>query len=307
MYKWTLLDRFQNLYCKDKIKRKEFVNWKTWSRDNFIAHLEKLVSPMGQVSTTFLEAIKAFQLQFDIFDENVELMTFRALRELHEAYPSRSIVEEEQAIKLLMDKLNDPERINWLARFNKSYEVCDVTKPFTNIMEWRTVLTEMFLTIHKDIKEMQTVIRCNITGFIHTENVVSKNLGKAENKPPNKPSTRMATCTVCGTANHEALTCRSKDSVYANHTTDAYIGSDSHKKLQTEMGTHHLWIPYVPTDSHNPGPYKRKGSEPPPTAPAAKKPYTKKVGKDTKGEMLASSSSSSSPPQSTTPPNLLPV
>ena len=187
---------------------------------------------MGQVSTTFLEAIEAFQLQFDIFDENVELMTFRALRELHEAYPSRSIVEEEQAIKLLMDKLNDPERINWLARFNKSYDVCDVTKPFTNIMEWRTVLTEMFLTIHKDIKEMQTVIRCNITDFIHTKNVVSKKLGKAENKPPNKPSTRMATCTVCGTANHEALTCRSKDSVYANHTTDAYIGSDSHRSYR---------------------------------------------------------------------------
>ena len=182
MYEWTLLDRFQNLYSKDKIKRKECVNWKTWDRDNFIAHLEKLVSPRE----TFLEAIKAFQLQFDVFDENVELVTFRALRELHEAYPSRSIVEEEQAIKLLMDKLNDPERINWLARFNKSYEVCDVTKPFTNIMEWRTVLTEMFLTMHLDIKEMQTVIRCDITGSIRTKHVVSKKLGKAENKPPNK-------------------------------------------------------------------------------------------------------------------------
>ena len=63
----------------------------------------------------------------------------------------------------------------------------------------------------------------------------------------------------------------------------------------------------MPTVSHNPGPHKRKGSEPPPTAPAAKKPYAKKVGKDTKGEMLASSASSSSSPQSTTPPNLLPV
>ena len=71
----------------------------------------------------FLEAIKAFQLQFDVFNENMERVTFRALRELHEAYPSRSIVEEEQAIKLLMDKLNDPERINWLARFNKLYKV----------------------------------------------------------------------------------------------------------------------------------------------------------------------------------------
>ena len=307
MYEWTLLDRFQNLYSKDKIKRKECVNWKTWERENFIAHLEQLVSPTGQVRETFLEAIKAFQLQFDVFDENVELMTFRALRELHEAYPSRTIVEEEQAIKLLMDKLNNPEKINWLARFNKSYEVCDVTKPFTNIMEWRTVLTEMFLTIHSDIKEIQTVIRCNITGSTHTRHVVSKKVGKAENKPPNKPSTRMATCTMCGKSNHDAPNCRSKDSVYANNTSHAYIGSDSHKKLQTDMGAHHQWIPYMPTDGHNPGPHKRKASEPPPTAPAAKKPYAKKVGKDTKGTMLASSASSSSSPQSTTPPNLLPV
>ena len=33
----------------------------------------------------FLEAIKAFQLQFDVFNENMERVTFRALRELHEA------------------------------------------------------------------------------------------------------------------------------------------------------------------------------------------------------------------------------
>ena len=40
-------------------------------------------------------------------------MTFRALRELHQAYPSRTIVEEEQAIKLLMNKLKNPEKTNW--------------------------------------------------------------------------------------------------------------------------------------------------------------------------------------------------
>ena len=193
------------------------------------------------------------------------------------------------------------ELIGWLVSTN--YTRCAMSQ--TNIMEWRTVLTEMFLTIHSDIKEMQTIVRCDITGSIHTKHVVSKKLGKAENKPPTKPSTRMATCTVCG--KDTVQTCRSKDSVYANNTTHAYIGSDSQKKLQTDIGAHHLWIPYMPTNSHNPGPHKRKGSEPPPTAPAAKKPYAKKVGKDTNGKMLASSASSSSPPQSTTPPNLLPV
>ena len=86
----------------------------------------------------------------------------------------------------------------------------------------------------------------------------------------------------------------------------AYIESDSHQKLQTDMGAHHLWIPYMPTDGHNPGPHERKGSEPPPTVPAAKKPYAKKVGKDSKGKMLASSASSSSSPQSTTPLPLIP-
>ena len=66
MYEWTLLDRFQNFYSKDKIKHKECLNWKTWERENFIAHLEKLVFPTGQVREMFLEAIKAFQLQFDV-------------------------------------------------------------------------------------------------------------------------------------------------------------------------------------------------------------------------------------------------
>ena len=85
------------------------------------------------------------------------------------------------------------------------------------------------------------------------------------------------------------------------------LNKECHQVCKTDMGAHHLWIPYMPTDGHNPGPHKRKGSEPPPTAPAAKKPSAKKVGKDTKGKMLASSASSSSSPQSTTPPNLLPV
>ena len=146
MYEWTLLDRFQNLYSKDKIKRKECVKWKTWDRDNFLAHLEKHIFPTGQVREMFLEEIKAFQPQFDVFDENVELVTFRALRELHEAYPSRTIVEEEQAIKLLMDKLNDPERINWLARFNKLYKVCDVTNKYHGVANSvdRDVLDDTF-------------------------------------------------------------------------------------------------------------------------------------------------------------------
>ena len=132
-----------------------------------------MVFPEGKAICTFLEAIKALQLQYDVFDDEVEKMTLRKLREINEAYPSRSGVEEEQAIKILTDKLNDPERINWTARFNKSYAVCDGATPFTNIMEWHTVLTEMFVAIHLDIIEMQTVIRCTITGNIHTKHVAS--------------------------------------------------------------------------------------------------------------------------------------
>ena len=142
----------------------------------------------------------------------------RKLREINEAYPSRSGVEEEQAIKILTDKLNDPERLNWTARFNKSYAVCDVAVPFPNITEWRTVLTEMFVSIHSDITEMQTVIRCTITGNIHTKHVASTNAVKAENinKPTNKTLTPAFYCTLCGKAYHDAAKCRAKDSIYAN-------------------------------------------------------------------------------------------
>ena len=181
LYECTLLDRFQNSNSKDADSRMECLNWKTWTRENFIAHLERLISLEGTAKCTFLEAIKALQFQFDVFYAEVEKITLRKLREINEAYPSRSVVEEEQAIKILTDKLNDPERINWTARFNKSYSVCDVATPFTNIMEWRTVLTEMFVGINLDITEMQTVIRCTITGIIHTKHVASTKVVKAEN------------------------------------------------------------------------------------------------------------------------------
>ena len=54
LYEWTLLDCFQNLYSKDADLRKECLNWKTWIRENFIAHLERLVSPEGQKGHMYL-------------------------------------------------------------------------------------------------------------------------------------------------------------------------------------------------------------------------------------------------------------
>ena len=53
LYEWTLLDRFQNLYSNDVDLRKECLNWKTWTRENFIAHLERLVSPEGKAIMSY--------------------------------------------------------------------------------------------------------------------------------------------------------------------------------------------------------------------------------------------------------------
>ena len=75
-------------------------------------------------------------------------------------------------------------------------------------------------------------------------------------------------CTLCGKAYHDAVNCRAKDSIYANHTGTAYIGSGGHEKFQTEMGNQHDWIPASASISLNPGRHKRKGIEPPPTAAA---------------------------------------
>ena len=156
-------------------------------------------------------------------------------------------------------------------------------------MERRTVLTEMFVSIHSDITEMQIVIRCTITGNIHTKHVASTKVVKAENinRPTIKTMTPAFYCTLCGKAYHDALNCRAKDSIYANHTGIAYIGSAGHQKLQMAMGNQHNWIPNPASTSSDSGHHKRKGNEPPPTAPASKKLYAKKDWKDKKGDYLS--------------------
>ena len=283
-YAPILLDRFQNLYFANAIARQECENWRSWDRAKFVAHLEMLIPLEKKTAMTFLEAVKAFHFEFDVFDETVEQHSFRALREIHETYTTRAEWENEESVKLLMEKINDPERINWHARFQKELLICDVVKPVANIQDFRTVLTQTLITVHEDIREFETVLRIRIRGSSRTRSGTITKTGKTEGEVPEKSSTSQLLCTVCGKRSHTASSCYIKDSPYANLTTHAYIGSNSHKKLQKKMGTHHMWIPR-PTDTAESKQNIRKVdvSAPSGTSTKKQKPDTKKYRSNKEG------------------------
>ena len=99
-------------------------------RERFIAHLERIWPQTVSIADkTFLEAIRDLHVQYDMSDATVELQTFTDLMIIHRHYTHRTQEDNDKAIQILLDKINDPEKINWHPRFYKTLAECDITLP----------------------------------------------------------------------------------------------------------------------------------------------------------------------------------
>ena len=134
-----------------------------------------------------------------------------------------------------MEKLNDPEHINWTARFHEILRKLNMTFPVENIREFRFVLINMFEAVRQDIKEMQTVLHFTLSENSRTR---TSEPTKREKAPKGQPPTGAPAkhCTVCGRYIHKGTTCRLKESKYANHANKPYVGSETHTRLVKDKG-----------------------------------------------------------------------
>ena len=84
-------------------------------------------------------------------EATVEQQTFTDLMNIHRHYTHRTQEYNDKAIKILLDKINDPEKINWHPRFYKTLAECDITLPLVDLVDFRYVLMNTFQGAHTDI------------------------------------------------------------------------------------------------------------------------------------------------------------
>ena len=113
--------------------------------------------------TTFLEAIRDLHVQYDMSDAKVELQTFTDLM-----YTHRTQEDNDEATKILLDKINNPEKINWHPRFYKTLAECNITLFLVDLVDFRYVLINTFQGAHTEIANLKYSLRLIISGSPHS-------------------------------------------------------------------------------------------------------------------------------------------
>lgn len=97
-------------------------------RERLVRHLEQIWPQTVSVAH--------LHLQYNICDAPVEQHTFTDLINIHRHHARRKKEDNVEAIKILMDKINDPDKINRRQRFNKTLEECDIILPLDDLVDF---------------------------------------------------------------------------------------------------------------------------------------------------------------------------
>ena len=113
-YKGIFEDKIIALYPHDASKRLWCENWASWPRYTFIEHLKLIYPQITNVADkTFLAMIKDLKFEFDLDNISVDTRLLSVLRKITDHYDSRTSNEEVEAVKILIEKINVVNVLNW--------------------------------------------------------------------------------------------------------------------------------------------------------------------------------------------------
>ena len=231
---------------------------------------------------TFLEAIRDIHIQYDMSDATVELQTITDLMNIHRHYTHRTEEDNDKTIKILLEKINDPEKIDWHPRFYKTLAKCDIALPLVDLVDFRYVLMYTFQGAYTEIANLKSSLRLIISGSPHSR-ITDIRRGEKKGGYQSKPAQSL--CTVCGKFSHDSKACPAKGSPCANLTPSAFVGSAGHAKLVADKGPRNYIPGAAPVVPNN----KDKAAETLPVNPT--KPSTKSWANKKRGKILTSSTS----------------
>ena len=76
---------------------------------------------------TFLEMIKDLKFEFDLDDINVDTRFLSELRKITGHYDTRTSIEKVEAVKILIEKINVVNVLNWQPYFQAMALQCDIS------------------------------------------------------------------------------------------------------------------------------------------------------------------------------------
>ena len=120
---------------------------------------------------------------------------------IHRHYTHRTQEDNDTAIKFLLDKINDPEKINWHPRFYKTLAECDIALPLVDLVDFRYVLMNTFQAAHTEIENLKSSLRLIISGSSHSR---STDIRRGEKIGGHQSKPAQSLCTVCGKFSHDS-------------------------------------------------------------------------------------------------------
>ena len=113
-YKGIFEDKLISLYPHDASKRLWCENWASWPTHTIIEHLKLIYPQITNVADkTFLTMIKDLKFEFDLDDIKVDTRFLSELRKITDHYDTRTSIEEVEAVKILIEKINVVNVLNW--------------------------------------------------------------------------------------------------------------------------------------------------------------------------------------------------
>ena len=89
---------------------------------------------------TFLEMIKDLKFEYDLDDVRVGTRFHSKLRKIMDHYDTRASIEEADAVKLLIEKINVVNVLNWQPYFDVMALQCDIKMPIASVKDFRSLI-----------------------------------------------------------------------------------------------------------------------------------------------------------------------
>ena len=161
---------------------------------------------------------------------------------------TRTSIEEVEAVKILIEKINVVNVLNWQPYFHAMALQCDIQLPISAVKDFRCLIQQTIAEARKvriQAANYGFIVSCcnktrsnpkhpykekdnnnnNNNNSNRSNNYNYNNHNNNNSPPPSGPSNSRPPCTICVMSNYITPECRTKQSEFANNSDRPFIVS----------------------------------------------------------------------------------
>ena len=176
---------------------------------------------------SFVQCISGMEFAYNLYDVTLELNFSVILQEICDAFPDRTLAEEEEAVRYLNTKLRDDTVLNLKALFvSVPKTINNGTKIIRTVLDWE----HCWVLTLKHMRNLGTQAEACGYGLTDTDNTKCippsiKPSYKTKSQPVEERAVEKQGCGMLG---HKKVTCRFDKSKYFNLANTSYLSSTAH-------------------------------------------------------------------------------